>query len=276
MKDFSGLSEEFPINYLKSRKIINLKAQEFVEITEKELKLRNEYDEFISFILTSERVSANEILKKCEGASLKEIQKLMFCLEVSLKDGGSLNESDLRSLYQKKIVLLQSEAKEMGKNEREAKDYVQKIMTILQGFVTKNKNLYSYVADLRELAEFKLYCRYYCFLTNPINSNDCFNLFRSGESQCLLSLGEDSRKRMMMEFQEYLDGYSDDILSAIITRYLINSLFSKVTLVSNIEELINYAESSIKKFNQYGIRITDVDYVNYALGQCQEVILCRK
>jgi hypothetical protein len=257
-------------------KMVNLGAEAHVSVSTEELELRRDFDRFVSKLVTTNPVSNQEIIQRLQNDD-EQFWDNLFYLELLIKSGREFSKEEQDECYKIKFRAVNKlasfeDVKEMKvfSDSETVKEYAIKLMTIMRASVEKNSAITDFIVSNYEYRYFEDLINYYVWIFNSLSVVDLFSMWLEDET-VLQYVDNSTAERIADEAAKYFEDYSDDNLSMIATRYLVNVLPNKCKSMT-MDELVKFVQEKISEFGNYGVKITDLDFVNFALGQCKEMM----
>lgn len=253
-------------------KLKNQRTDSIVEITEKELQMRNQFDEFACALSSRSVANVNKLLENNQ-ITVKE-------LDLAMKCNLPIEECWWNTCYQikRQQILKQKKEKTIEAMEsfsgEEIDEFAQGCLALMRAKFQKTAGVEEYVKSKVNKRWFNEFNKFYVKIYNPMGILDCIEVWE--ENPALLSfMSDDVATKVGNEVAEYFCDYSDDNVTTLVTRFLVNSIIQKTGKVQNLESLIEFVNEKIQFYGQYGITVNDRNLINYALGGCKEALELR-
>ena len=147
---------------------------------------------------------------------------------------------------------------------------VRSYVVICMAFV-KGMPVESLLLKLATEPEIEGYCRVWCSLKNPLSVMDSFNWFVQwdGSLQCVANK---QRQTLRKEAEAFFTRLTEESLKEYYLGKIVRTLFSKAEPGEDFQKMVDWTKDEVNNLAQSGIRLDDLRLLNYALGQCREVI----
>lgn len=204
-----------------------------------------------------------------------EIAHWWLCIVGGLKSGISVSTDCIEEAATKFFQALRKS--DSGSNffaPDSDNNVIRRYVVICMAFV-KGLPVEDLLAKLVDEPEITGYCRVWCSLKNPLSVMDSFNWFVqwNGSLQCVSSV---QRQKLCKEAEVFFNRLTEESLKEYYLGKIVRTLFSKAEPGEDFQKMVDWTKDEVDSLAQSGIRLNDLRLLDYALGQCKEVIACEK